>query len=511
MTPAAAGPNPARPNSVPPDSVHALIADRAASAPDRPYLEDARSDRRIDYGRLAALTRRWSEVFEQLSLPPSSAVLVDSADPLGFAVVHLAAIAHGLRSLPVDPSAPDEETTRLAGLIRGAGLVVATGAPTRRPRGVGSASIGEDLGPVQLRPGVVPEPAEPAGEGSAVLFTSGSTGSPKGVELGEGQLLCVAREAASALALKPGERGFNSLPLHHVNAQVVGLLATLAAGSTLVLDSRFRRTGFWELLAERGITWLNAVPAILAVLTRSGPIRPPASLRLIRCASAPLPEHVGEALAEVPLVMSWGMTEGASQITATAPGRHRMGEVGHPRRSEVRAVGPDSRPAAPGEIAALQIRGPGVISHYLFGAAADRFAEGGWLVTGDIGSIAADGAVSLVGRADDVINRGGEKVYPGEVEEVLLGDDRVLEAVVVGRPDEVLGAVPVAYVIPVAELSPRERDALLGALYERSDAQLARSRRPIEITVVDDLPRAAAGKVQRSRVRERESSRGGAG
>ena len=110
-----------------------------------------------------------------------------------------------------------------------------------------------------------------------MLFTSGSTGTPKGVELPESQLVFVARAIARHNGLTAEDRGFNSLPLFHVNAEVVGLAATLVAGATLVLDRRFRRTGFWELLAARRVTWLNAVPAVLAVLAKTGPLQPPAS------------------------------------------------------------------------------------------------------------------------------------------------------------------------------------------------------------------------------------------
>ncbi len=142
------------------------------------------------------------------------------------------------------------------------------------------------------------------------------------------------------------------------------------------------------------------------------------------------------------------MTEGASQITATpldAPAR--PGTVGVPVGSEVQVRDEDGTPLPADEVGALWVRGPGIVGRYLFGRAAERFDADGWLSTGDVGSVAADGWVSLAGRSDDVINRGGEKVYPAEVEDVLLGDPRVLEAVVVGRPDDVLGAVPVAYVI----------------------------------------------------------------
>lgn len=505
------------------DTLDALLEQRAAQSPDAVYLEDARSDRAVTFAELRELTSAWRSRFDELELRPSAAVLVDLGDPLAFAVVHLAAIAHGLRSLPVDPSAAAGEPARLAGLIRGAGVLVSDGDDDRAIAGVArirpadAASGGllpdavafpADADPAPTTPA---DPAEPRDTGSAVLFTSGSTGTPKGVELPEPQLLFVARQVVDDLRLEPGDRGFNSLPLHHVNAEVVALLATLTAGSTLVLDRRFRRTGFWELLAERRVTWLNAVPAILAVLARSGPLAPPATLRLIRCASSPLPDRIREQLDPIPLVLSWGMTEGASQITATDPTPASGAEgVGLPRGSEVVARGDDGAALAAGEVGALWIRGPGVIDGYLFGAAADRFDADGWLRTGDLGAVDADGRVSLVGRDDDVINRGGEKVYPEEVEEVLLQDERVQEAVVIGRPDEVLGAVPVAYVIPApgVERSESADAELVAALTATAERGLARFRRPVEIAVVADLPRAAAGKVQRSRVRELDAPSG---
>jgi acyl-CoA synthetase (AMP-forming)/AMP-acid ligase II len=335
-----------------------------------------------------------------------------------------------------------------------------------------------------------------------VLFTSGSTGTPKGVELPEAQLLFVAHQVVESHGLTPDDRGFNPLPLSHVNPQVVGVFSTLVAGGTLVLDARFHRTGFWELMRERRITWINAVPAVLAVLAHTGELDPPDSLRFLRCASAPLPDHVREAFAGRDVILSWGMTEAASQITATEPRDAAIAAgVGVPRGSEVQVRRSGGGLAEPGEPGDLWIRGPGVIRRYLFGAVPERFDADGWLSTGDIGALESDGMITLAGRSDDVINRGGEKVYPGEVEEVLLGDPRVLEAVVVGRPDAILGTVPVAYVIAV-DSKAVDDEQFAAELMARCADQLAAFRRPVRVTVVDDLPRAPAGKVRRSEVRQ---------
>ncbi|MGN8048636.1 class I adenylate-forming enzyme family protein [Curtobacterium sp. 22159] len=479
------------------------IRARAAQHGGRGFLEDARSDRVLTYRALDEAVDAWSSTLDAIGVPPSGAVLVDVGDPLSFAVVHLAAVATGRRAVPVDTGQPASEPDRLAALIGGASMVVSDRDEDATVAGAPAGRIDPaTFLPTGVRDGDLPSEAPDApGEGSVVLFTSGSTGTPKGVELPESQLLFVARAVAQHNALTPEDRGFNSLPLFHVNAEVVGVLATLVSGATLVLDRRFRRTGFWELLAERRITWLNAVPAILAVLAKTGPLDPPPGLRFVRSASAPLPDPVREALGDVPLVVSWGMTEGASQITATPLGAPaRPGTVGVPVGAEVEVRAEDGTVLPPDEVGALWVRGAGIVRHYLFGRASERFDADGWLSTGDLGSVSADGWVSLAGRSDDVINRGGEKVYPSEVEDVLLGDDRVLEAVVVGRPHDVLGAVPIAYVIPQPDV-PVDADALVADLTARAEAVLTRFRRPVEIIVVPDLPRAPTGKVQRAKVR----------
>lgn len=483
--------------------LRSLIRARAADGGLRHFLEDARSERVLTYRALDDAVTAWSRTFDAIGIAPSGAVLVDVGDPLAFAVVHLSAVASGRRAIPVDTGQPATEPGRLADLIGGASIVVSDRAVDATVPGAPASGIDPaTFLPTAVRDGDLPAHSPHApGQGSVVLFTSGSTGTPKGVELPETQLLFVARAVARHNRLVPDDRGFNSLPLFHVNAEVVGLLATLVAGATLVLDRRFRRTGFWDLLTERRITWLNAVPAVLAVLAKTGPLEFPPGLRFVRSASAPLPDPVRAALGDVPLVVSWGMTEGASQITATPLDEPaRPGTVGVPVGSEVQVRGEDGSVLPAGEIGALWVRGEGIVRGYLGGRASERFDADGWLHTGDVGSVSADGWVSLAGRSDDVINRGGEKVYPSEVEDVLLGDPRVLEAVVVGRPDDVLGAVPIAYVIPQPD-EPVDHAALVADLVARAEAHLTRFRRPVEVIVVPDLPRAPTGKVQRAKVR----------
>ncbi|WP_243063014.1 class I adenylate-forming enzyme family protein [Humibacter sp. RRB41] len=480
-------------DGVPTASLGELLRLRAAEDGDRNYLEDARSTTALTYAQTLDAV---SSFIAGAGLPARTTVFIDESDPLVFAVAHLGAVAAGHRSVPLDPALAPDDIARLAKLVDGPKVLV-TAADAR------AAACGVDrIAPPQLDggPGRRPEASVFRPDGSAMLFTSGSTGTPKGVELGADQLLFVGAAVADHLRLTPEDRGYNSLPLFHINAEVVGLLSTLSAGSTLVLDRRFHRTGFWPLMAQRDISWINAVPAILAVLATE-PIAAPQRLRLIRTASAPLPGPVADAFDGIPLVVSYGMTEASSQITATPVNAPRHGTVGVPVGTEVE-VRDGGTAVSTGTVGELWIRGPGVVTSYFGGAAADRFDADGWLRTGDLGSLDDDGYVTLAGRVDDVINRGGEKVYPLEVEEVLLIDSEVREVVVVGAPDDVLGFVPVAFVIPAERARSDEQErTLVERLAALAEERLPRFKRPRTITVVDDVPRAATGKVQRVRLR----------
>ncbi|MGB8995850.1 MAG: AMP-binding protein [Pseudonocardiaceae bacterium] len=477
-----------------------LVTERAESSPHRCFLADARSERSFDFAMLRIAADAWCRELDAAGVPAGARVLVNVDDPLAFCTVHIAVIAAGRCSTPVDSTAPAAQAHRTRQAlrpwlvisdrtaIRGMQVNRATGLPTH------PAALGRTA-------------AAPARRtGSVALLTSGSTGTPKTVVLTERQLVHVARSVVDHHELSVADRGFNPLPLFHINAQVVAVLATLVSGGTLVLDRRFHRTGFWELLAERGITWVNAVPAILSILALDNAPAVAPTVRFIRSASAPLPAVVREQLAAqsgVAVVESYGMTEAASQITATPlHGGHPPGSVGRSIGVELEVVSPDGQRCAPDVLGRVRIRGESVISAYAEAVAADRFGAAGWLDTGDLGRLDADGHLYLAGRRDDVVNCGGELVYPSEVEDVLLGEPAVAEAAVAARPDRILGAVPVAWVRPVQVLEGEQADELVRRLRLRCEQQLSRAKRPVEFRIVAGLPVTSTGKVARHQLRE---------
>jgi acyl-CoA synthetase (AMP-forming)/AMP-acid ligase II len=448
----------------------------AAERGDATYLAAASGPRRIAYADLPAAVARWDRHLTDAGVPPGATVATAVADPLDAALALLGLLATGRVAAPVDPAAPRALDKRLdqpdtIAVIRDDQLERLDREPTERPGGV-------------------------------LLSSSGSTGEPKQVLLPDAQLAHVAAAVARSHGLGPADVGYCPLPLHHVNAEVVGLLATLRAQGTLVLARRFSRSGFWTTVDEHRATWVNAVPAILALLSEDpATTADPDRIRFVRSASAPLPVPVLERFEQahrIRVLESYGMTEAASQITVNPlDGVRKPGSVGLPVDGELRVVGADGRPLPAGGSGTVQIRGAGVIRSYATGVGADRFDAEGWLDTGDLGNVDADGYLWLVGRASELINRSGEKILPREIEDVLREDPGVRDAVVVGRPDPVLGEVPVAYVVGAGD-----DPGLADRLAERCRAALARDRQPAELTVVEQLPTTGTGKVLRAEVAE---------
>ncbi|WP_131786294.1 AMP-binding protein [Protofrankia symbiont of Coriaria ruscifolia] len=477
--------------------------------PGQVYLREARGNRSVTYGEMAALIQRWRTDLDAHGPRVQRRIAILVSDPLDFAVVFLATLASGRHAVPLDPDAPPAELERA--LERTRPDLVVTDRSLPAPCGIRQLSPRMATEHTATLPsGCGPDGTDLGDGGTSCrvpggVLVTGSTGSVateavREIFLDSEQLAHVAAAVAHHHQLSRTDIGYNPLPLVHVNAQVVGLLATLCSGATLVLDRRFRRRGFWTMINNHQVTWINGVPAILALLAmdphaaRARDCR----VRFVRSASAPLTVSVLQAFEEatgVPVLETYGMTEAGSLITANPPqGTRKPGSVGLPVGSEVRVVDDDGMLRTPDQVGKVQIRGPGVIRAYAGPAGGDRFTPDGWLDTGDIGFVDSDGYLYLSGRSDDMINCGGEKVSPREVEEVLLADPRVYRAVVVGRPDVVLGEVPVALVVPVDVLDP----LLVTELAERCEIGLAKFKRPASIEIVSDLPGGRTGTIRRT-------------
>ena len=457
--------------------------------------------RTLSFEELATATNFVAHYYQQLGLEPGNRVGLLVAKPLDFVIHFLGGIAAGYWMAPLDPTLDYEALPSVDGHLAALEL---TAVVADRPR-PHTSQLPWHVAEVSHR-----DEGFASNDGGILLSSSGTTGTPKTMLLSQDQILATATNISRHNALTSDDIGLNPLPLWHINAEVVAVLASVVAGSQLVLQRRFKRTDFWKLVRDVRATWINAVPAIVSHLStlRDGEDVPD-GVRFIRSASAPLPAEIirdFEATIGIPIIESYGMTEAASQICANPlDGIRKAGSVGLPIGVDLQCLPFESDEVLSSDeaprVGHIAIRGPSVISHYATDAHAHRFTDDGWLLTGDLGYLDEDGYVFLVGRIDDVINRSGEKIYPREIEEVILRVDGVVASAVIGLPHPTLGAVPLAFV-ELDATSDEQRRVICREIAHVLEGSLGRSKRPTAIRVVDVFARHATGKILRQPLRQ---------
>lgn len=327
-----------------------------------------------------------------------------------------------------------------------------------------------------------------------MLFTSGSTGRPKGVVLSHGNLACNAAGVIARTGLTPADRLLHVMPLHHTNGINNQIIAPLLAGALIVLEERFIAERVPDLLDDQAITIMTGVPTIYARLLPHIGGRRFASLRFLRCGSAPITPDLHEQIEQafgVPLVVSYGLSEATCTSLMNPPEARRIGTVGTPLEGQsVKLLAPDAlREVAEGQDGEICIAGPSLMLGYV--GAPDPF-DGGFLRTGDLGRFDADGYLTITGRIKDVIIRGGENISPQLVENALAGPE-IAACCVVGAAHPEWGEVAVAFVVP----NGKSDDHLFEILAARVSAVLPRAYVPHEFRTVVSLPENGVGKVDR--------------
>src|SRR5262249_2921854 len=333
------------------------------------------------------------------------------------------------------------------------------------------------------------------------LHTSGTTSRPKGVPLSHTNLLASAANVVATYALTSADVSLCVMPLFHVHGLVASTLATLCSGGTVIVPPRFSASAFWPSVTAHRATWYTAVPTIHQVLLiradeDQAPVPGTSSLRFIRsCSSALAPATMAglEARFGCPVLEAYGMTEAAHQMASNPlpPEPRRPGSVGRGTGVQV-AIMDDTGTLLPaGSQGEVVIKGPNVTRGYHNNPEANAAAfTNGWFRTGDQGILDVDGYLTLIGRLKELINRGGEKISPREIDEVLLTHPAVAEAVCFGVPDAKYGEEVAAAVVLQGETSAAD---LIAHCRER----LAAFKVPKTIHLVTQIPRTATGKVQR--------------
>lgn len=358
-----------------------------------------------------------------------------------------------------------------------------------------------ELGELRSPGHAVGRAATPQDE-ALVLHTSGTTSRPKLVPLTQANLCHSACNVATALQLQPSDRCLNVMPLFHIHGLVAALLASLSAGASVVAVPRFEAGRFYPWLDEFQPTWYSAVPtihqAVLSASRAEGKRSARSSLRLIRSSSAALPPAVMMELENcfgVPVVEAYGMTEASHQMASNPlpPRQRKPNSVGMAAGPEVAIMDGDGDLLPSGQEGEVVIRGANVTAGYESNASANAQAfTHGWFRTGDLGYLDQDGYLFLTGRLKEIINRGGEKIAPKEIDNCLLEHPAVALAVAFAVPHTSLGQDVAAAVVlrPGIVASPAE-------LRDFAVTRLAAFKAPSRILIVDEIPKGPTGKLQR--------------
>ena len=333
-----------------------------------------------------------------------------------------------------------------------------------------------------------------------IIYTSGTTGKPKGCLLTHRNVIANARQISCWLGFTEQDRLLTIMPLFHMNAVSVTTMSALYAGGSTVVSPKFSASRFWQIISDYQITSFGSVATMLSMLLSTYPEGVPPGLktdqlRFAMCGSAPVPAEILRRFEETfhcLVVEGYGLSESTCRSTFNPPDqRRRPGSCGLPIGNEMRVVDDDDRDVPEGELGEIVLRGENILKGYFKNEAATATAfRNGWFHTGDIGYRDADGFYYIVDRKSDMIIRGGENIYPREIDEVLYQHPQVAAAAVIGVPDELYGEEVAAVVVlkPGARISEQE-------VIEFCKAKLADYKCPKTVRFVAEIPKGPTGKL----------------
>jgi acyl-CoA synthetase (AMP-forming)/AMP-acid ligase II len=477
----------------------------------------------ITYRDLIRLVDDLAETLLRAGFLTGDRVALRSHSDAAYVVGLLAAASAGIVAVPLDPALPAADQQARVTAAGARALLMGEPRATAQlnvpcwPISV-TPSRGGSVASIELDVTAPPQPSALAPEGlsrddTVIMFTGGTTGAPKMVPWTHDNIAGSVAGVIDTYRLGPSDANVAAMPLFHGHGLIAALLSTLASGGTVLLPAggRFSAHTFADDVAAVGATWFTAVPTIHRILLARAATdhsnRGRDTLRFIRSCSAPLDPRTAQALGTefgAPVLSAFGMTEATHQVTSMRLNPDDQpavtsGLVGRSTGPEIRIVGDDELPCPPGDVGEVQLRGRTVIRGYLGDPAvtAKNFTDG-WLHTGDLGSLSATGELNLRGRIKELINRGGEKISPEHVEDVLAGHPDLAEVVVFGVPDPIYGETVAAVIVPHATASPTAAE-----LADFCRERLAAFEVPGSIRVTDELPHTAKGSVDRRAVAQR--------
>lgn len=475
----------------------------------------------ISYAQLTADVRSFQQKLARLGISPGAAVSIALPNSYPFIVAFLAASWQRAIAAPLNPAYKQSEFEFYIDDLSSALVLVPQGqaeGAAVKAAGKYNAAVAECYFNAQTHEVVldVKEHGKLSGQGNRsvevaqpedtalVLHTSGTTGRPKAVPLSHRNLTRTMRNIQNTYQLSPQDRTMLVMPLFHVHGLLAGFLAPLASGGSVIVSGAFSASTFWQNFTTHKANWYTAVPTIHQILLKSPKPSPIPEIRFIRSCSSPLSPkvfHDLEAAFGAPVLEAYAMTEAAHQMTSNPlpPGKRQPGSVGLGQGVEVKILDAEGNEVAQGKEGEISIRGENVTKGYINNdkANAESFTKSGFFRTSDQGKKDADGYVIITGRIKELINKGGEKISPIELDNVLAQHPAIGEAVSFAMADEMFGQeIGVAVVVKEGvKLSEEELKAWMRE-------KVAKFKVPKRVFFTNVMPKTATGKIQRRNVGE---------
>ena len=483
-------------------SLPALPDRRAAENPSGPAVAD--DDTNLNNTEFLDAVQRAAAVLQRHGVSAGDVVAIMLPNTANFVVSLFAAWRLGAAVTPINPSLrPAEVTNQVADAA--AKVLVGETAPEFET-GAQAVVTTSELDGGEPTSDLLDPPRRADDTLALLIYTSGTTGRPKGVMLDHANLNAMCRGVIDAFMLTSADHSLLILPLFHVNGIVVGTLSPLLAGGRATVAGRFKPATFFDRIEQSRATYFSAVPTIYTMLCGlPDSVKPDtSSVRFAICGAAPASVELLDSFESrygIPLIEGYGLSEGSCASTCNPlDGKRKAETVGLPLPGQtIRLVDSAGKPVPDGEAGEVVIKGPNVMRGYL--NRPDETAKtivDGWLHTGDVGRFDEDGYLVLVDRAKDMIIRGGENIYPREIEAVVHQLPQIAAAAVVGRAKPFYGEEPLLFV----SLHP-DKSISLDQISDHLRESLSKYKLPVEITILDDLPKNPVGKIDKPSLRKR--------
>jgi long-chain acyl-CoA synthetase len=482
-----------------PRSIPELLRQRAAAAPEKIFLLSEADGRQFTYREFEAVVGRVAGMLSEKGVRKGDVVSLLLPNSLEYVIAYFACWQLGALAGPINSLLKAQEIAYVISDSEAKVLLVNSGflsvlENTNLPiivlDNVDQIPVTESTDAPAIRPD----------DEAIIIYTSGTTGKPKGCLLTHGNVIANARQISRWLGFTEADRLLTMMPLFHMNAVSVTTMSALYAGGSTVVSPRFSASRFWQIISDYQITSFGSVATMLSMLLSTYPDGVPPGLktqqlRFAMCGSAPVPAEVMKRFEETfncLVVEGYGLSESTCRSTFNPPDqRRRPGSCGVPIGNEMRVVDEEDRDVPDGALGEIVLRGENILKGYYKNpdATANAFRNG-WFHTGDIGYRDADGFYYIVDRKSDMIIRGGENIYPREIDEVLYQHPSVAAAAAVGVPDDLYGEEVAAVIVlkDGAAVSPQD-------IIDFCKSRLADFKCPKTIHFLPDIPKGPTGKL----------------